>query len=189
MNLNDYQQDAVSTAQYPVSTSDFDESQTALIYQALWMAGFVGNICNQVKKMLRDDNGVLTEDRKQVLDKLIDSAIQSLGWLGQSINKESNVSEKLNLDECIGLCYTSLGLIGEAGEFCDKAKHLMETDDEETIIKIKEDLCDELGDVEWYVASSAKELDRKLDSICEDNLAKLKDREERNVIQGSGNNR
>ncbi len=189
MNLNEYQEKASSTAQYPISTFKLDTSHEGLIYQTMWMAGFVGNICNQVKKLIRDDNGVLTSDRKEKLDTLVDEAIQALNWIGQSLNNESNLSERLDMSECIGICYTTLGLMGESGELCDDAKDLIETKDEEEIQTIRSNLRDELGDVAWYVATTAKELDRKLDSICEANLAKLKSRRERDMISGDGDHR
>jgi len=50
-------------------------------------------------------------------------------------------------------------------------------------------LIKELGDVLWYVAAAAKELDTTLAEVARTNLAKLKDRSERDALQGSGDNR
>jgi NTP pyrophosphatase (non-canonical NTP hydrolase) len=47
----------------------------------------------------------------------------------------------------------------------------------------------ELGDVLWYISALARDLDIDLDTIAQMNLQKLKDRQERNQIQGSGDNR
>ena len=47
----------------------------------------------------------------------------------------------------------------------------------------------ELGDVLWYCAMIAKEVDINLGRIMEDNLDKLADRKARNRLQGDGDNR
>ncbi len=47
----------------------------------------------------------------------------------------------------------------------------------------------ELGDVLWYMAQVATELDLTLDEIAEYNIAKLMDRLERGKIKGDGDNR
>ena len=47
----------------------------------------------------------------------------------------------------------------------------------------------ELGDVLWYIAQVATELDLSLDDIAEHNIAKLYDRLERGKIRGDGDNR
>ena len=67
------------------------------------------------------------------------------------------------------LTYPALGLCGEAGECAA--------------------LAAELGDVLWYMAQLATEAGLDLDSIAEDNLAKLLSRKERGALQGSGDSR
>lgn len=47
----------------------------------------------------------------------------------------------------------------------------------------------ELGDVMWMVAGITDELGWSLEEICRENLSKLADRKERNVIDGDGDNR
>lgn len=50
-DFNEYQQIAHSTAIYP--------PETGLYYTALGLAGEAGELCNKVKKILRDKGGVL----------------------------------------------------------------------------------------------------------------------------------
>ncbi len=50
-------------------------------------------------------------------------------------------------------------------------------------------LIKELGDVLWFVAQMATELDIEFEEVAEKNLAKLEDRQKRGVIKGSGDNR
>jgi NTP pyrophosphatase (non-canonical NTP hydrolase) len=47
----------------------------------------------------------------------------------------------------------------------------------------------ELGDVLWYVARAAAELDVHPSDVAKDNIEKLKSRKERNVLGGSGDER
>ena len=53
----------------------------------------------------------------------------------------------------------------------------------------REALKAELGDVLWYLAQVATELDLSLQDIADANLAKLFDRLERGKIKGDGDNR
>ncbi|MFB6203083.1 MAG: nucleoside triphosphate pyrophosphohydrolase family protein [Candidatus Nanohaloarchaea archaeon] len=81
------------------------------------------------------------------------------------------------------LSYLALGVTGEAGEVAEKIKkHIRDDRDLEELEK-------ELGDVLWYLARLADELGASLDGIAERNLEKLKDRKEREKIQGSGDDR
>lgn len=61
MNFTEYQTKARSTAIYP-------ETHT-IIYPALGLAGEVGEVCEKIKKAIRDDGGVFTEDRRNELTK------------------------------------------------------------------------------------------------------------------------
>ena len=72
------------------------------------------------------------------------------------------------------LFHLALGLAGETGEVMEK---------------LKEDLKKELGDVLWYLAVFADHLDIKLQDIADLNLQKLADRQRRNKLSGSGDNR
>ena len=52
-----------------------------------------------------------------------------------------------------------------------------------------DELAKELGDVLWYVAQIATELDTDLETVARENLMKLEDRQNRGVLGGSGDNR
>ena len=83
-----------------------------------------------------------------------------------------------------GLEYTALGLASEAGEFAGKVKKMIrdKTYDTEAMIA-------ELGDVLWYVARAAAELDVHLSDVAKDNIEKLKSRQDRGKLGGSGDER
>ena len=74
--------------------------------------------------------------------------------------------------EIAGLTYTVLGLNGEAGEVAEKIKKALR-DDDGVISEAKTyELAKELGDVLWYVAETASQLNLSLGQIAEINVEK-----------------
>ena len=85
--------------------------------------------------------------------------------------------------------YPTLGLCGEAGEVADKVKKVLRDRDGVFDTEVLQSLALELGDVLWYVAQLATELELDLETIAAANLEKLRSRAARNVISGSGDDR
>jgi NTP pyrophosphatase (non-canonical NTP hydrolase) len=88
-----------------------------------------------------------------------------------------------------GLAYATLGLVGEAGEVAEKVKKILR--DKQGILdaETKQALQKELGDVLWYLAAIATELDLSLDDVALMNQQKLQSRKLRNALSGNGDNR
>lgn len=55
MNFKEYQEKAIQTAIYPDSAN--------IIYPALGLVNEAGEVAGKIKKMIRDDNFVLTDER------------------------------------------------------------------------------------------------------------------------------
>ena len=87
------------------------------------------------------------------------------------------------------LAYPALGLAGEAGEVAEHAKKAIRGDAGKVSDERRAAMSKELGDVLWYVAQLASELDLSLDDIAKQNLEKLFSRQERGVLSGSGDDR
>ena len=86
--------------------------------------------------------------------------------------------------------YPALGLAGEAGETADKIKKVLRGDDGGVLTDEKrEAVAMEIGDVLWYCATLANDLGYDLDTIAHMNYLKLKSRQERGKLSGSGDNR
>ena len=88
----------------------------------------------------------------------------------------------------LGDIYAAMGLAGEVGELLNKMKKVLRGDYGEGGLD-KAIVEDELGDVLWYMTALADEYGLSLEDVARRNLMKLKDRQERDVIKGSGDNR
>lgn len=84
-----------------------------------------------------------------------------------------------------GQVYTVLGEAGETGEIAEKLKKAIREDDPEYI----EEMRAEVGDVLWYLSQICEEFDWELGTIADENLAKLQDRQERDQLTGTGDDR
>ncbi len=85
--------------------------------------------------------------------------------------------------------YPTLGLVGEAGEVAEKIKKVLRDGEGKITEEKKNELNKELGDVLWYLANLSVELGLSLEEVALNNLEKLKSRQERNQLHGSGDNR
>ncbi|MFH1657499.1 MAG: nucleoside triphosphate pyrophosphohydrolase family protein [bacterium] len=85
--------------------------------------------------------------------------------------------------------YPTLGLVGETGEIAEKIKKVLRDDAGVVSEEKKQEIAKELGDVLWYLAQLATELKLSLEEIVSLNINKLKSRQERGELSGSGDNR
>lgn len=83
--------------------------------------------------------------------------------------------------------YTVLGLTNEAGEVAGKWKKYLR--DRPPMSEVREQVTGEAGDVLWYLARTLDELDISFSDVVEHNLTKLRDRQARGVLGGSGDKR
>ena len=86
-DLTSYQKWTQSTAIYT----------NPIIYPSLELAGEVGEVCNQVKKIYRDDDGVVTPKRKQDLEKELGDCLWALARLIDDLGLDFNKVKELNV--------------------------------------------------------------------------------------------
>jgi len=87
MRLSDYQQRSRATAVYPQAGDN-------LLYPTLGLCGEAGEVAEKVKKMVRDDGGVLSDERRAALSKELGDVL----WYVAQLATEA----ELDLDEIAG---------------------------------------------------------------------------------------
>lgn len=96
MKLDDYQERALASAIYPERTTG---SKIAIVYCALGLAEEAGESAGKIKKMLRDNDGVLDDDIRHRLSRELGDVLWYLAALAREIGlKLSDVAET-NLDK------------------------------------------------------------------------------------------
>ncbi|MDP9249352.1 MAG: nucleoside triphosphate pyrophosphohydrolase family protein [bacterium] len=96
-----------------------------------------------------------------------------------------------NYEEKYKIIYPVLGLGNEAGEVMGKVKKWLRGDDGVGVLsdERRQALKEEMGDVFWYLAVLARDLDLTLEEIADVNIKKLESRQARGTIKGDGDNR
>ena len=74
------------------------------------------------------------------------------------------------------ITYPALGLVGEAGEVANKVKKIVRDGEDNMPSDWKEQLASEIGDVLWYCAALASDLNMSLGVIAAQNKEKLEAR-------------
>jgi NTP pyrophosphatase (non-canonical NTP hydrolase) len=95
------------------------------------------------------------------------------------------VEKKILTKDQERLVENTLGLVGEAGEVAEKMKKLVR----DSTRFSNEEIMKELGDVVFYATALGNIYGRGLQEILELNIQKLDDRQKRNKLRGSGDNR
>ena len=91
MNLNDYQERAAQTAVYP--------ADVGLAYTTLGLAGEAGELSNKVKKVYRDDAGILTTEARWKLADELGDVLWYVAAVASEIGIELQTVSELNLSK------------------------------------------------------------------------------------------
>lgn len=78
MNFKEYQKLSRKTAIYPNKDNNF-------VYATLGLVGEAGEVAEKIKKIFRDNNGILDEERKQVLKKELGDVLWYLAQLSTEL--------------------------------------------------------------------------------------------------------
>lgn len=89
MTLDEYQNHALETAIYP--------KQYKIIYPALGITGEAGECSDKVKKVIRDNNGEFTDDRKREIAKEIGDVLWYCAALAHDIGYTLNEVGEMNV--------------------------------------------------------------------------------------------
>ena len=92
--------------------------------------------------------------------------------------------------------YMFLNLVGEVGEFASKVakairkeENCIEYNDLGVTVTNNEELQKEAGDILWQLSGLCTVMGWNLEDIAQQNIDKLASRQQRNMIDGSGDNR
>ena len=91
MTLNEYQRKALETAVYP--------QEYKVIYPALGLTGEAGECSDKVKKVIRDNNGKFTVEKKVEIAKEIGDVLWYCATLANDIGFDLETIGQMNYDK------------------------------------------------------------------------------------------
>jgi len=92
MTFGEYQLESKKTALYPNQGSNF-------IYPVLGLAGESGEVSEKIKKIIRDDNGVVTEEKRQEIKKELGDVLWYVAQLCTEFNLNMEDVAKTNIEK------------------------------------------------------------------------------------------
>lgn len=92
MNFSDYQKETKKTAVYPVVGKSF-------VYPTLGLLGEAGEIAEKIKKIFRDENQELTEEKRDLLKKELGDVLWYLSQLATELGLDLQEVAEYNLDK------------------------------------------------------------------------------------------
>ena len=100
MKFDEYQKFTATVAQYPRTVAELNpDTNVGLLYIALGLCGEVGELANKIKKVLRDDNGVLTDEKREFLKKESGDALWYWARLCEEIGVTCNTVAVDNVEK------------------------------------------------------------------------------------------
>jgi len=90
MDLNQYQNSALKTAIYPNQGQNFS-------YPALGLMGEAGEVADKLKKVIRDNDGVLTDPVRDAVAKELGDCMWYLAVLANELDYDLNTIAEDNL--------------------------------------------------------------------------------------------
>jgi NTP pyrophosphatase (non-canonical NTP hydrolase) len=94
MRLSDYQERSRATAVYPGAGDN-------LLYPTLGLCGEAGEVAEKVKKMVRDDRGVLSDERRAALSKELGDVLWYVAQLATEAELDLEAIAAENLEKLL----------------------------------------------------------------------------------------
>lgn len=92
MDFSDFQARSRETAVYPQAGDN-------LLYPTLGLCGEAGEVAEKVKKMIRDDDGALSDERRAALSKELGDVLWYVAQLATEAGLDLDVVAAANLDK------------------------------------------------------------------------------------------
>ncbi len=117
-------------------------------------------------------------------DMVIEAAIYK-----EAVDDFVDLAKLDDVAKMLSVFYATTGLAGEAGEVANKVKKILRDNRGVIDDEIRQKVLGELGGVAWYLTAVSAEFDLSLTDVLEYNFNQIKDRQERDVLHGDGDNR
>jgi len=184
-----YQNTIRPTAIYANVNNGARAHSARLTMAALDLCVHAGAIADKSKKVVRDDNGTLTDEKRDFIAARAEAAVNA----AEAVVRAETAVPLPDLapeDEvtALKLSYLALGLCGESSEVAEKIVAVLENGGTLTD-EARRGIISEVGDTLWYLTRLVDELGSHMGEVARSNLDKVTSRRARGVSQGSGDDR
>jgi hypothetical protein len=179
MNLQKYQSLALQTAIYPNVGNN-------TLYPALGLCGESGELCEKLKKIQRDKGGIISEEDKTLLLKEVGDVCWYLAAIYSELRMQLPDTDLIIEDEegqrpsipilCLWVSVSSGVIASDASPYSGLPINTLS-------------IIETTGILIVSLAGICQSLGSNLPVVLEANIAKLQSRQERGVLQGSGDTR
>jgi len=107
MNFEEYQKKSRKTAIYPKAGENF-------IYPTLGITGEAGEVAEKIKKVLRDKNGVMNDESREMIKKELGDVLWYISQLATELGLKLDDIAKSNIEKL--LSRLERGKIGGSGD-------------------------------------------------------------------------
>lgn len=106
MRISEYQELAIQTAIYPQAY--------AVFYPALGLAGEAGEVANKIKKVFRDDGGMVSEEKRTQLKAELGDCLWYLAGLARDLGVSLEEAAQENIAKLMSR--KERGVLGGSGD-------------------------------------------------------------------------
>lgn len=194
MNLKEYQEKARSTAVYHVG-EDYDVD-ISMIYPGLGLVGECGEVVEKVKKLYRDDNGKLTDARKEAIKKELGDCCWYLSNICSDTNNDLQICYEMknssHTQRVRRMEWPQLVLhMSRYASFVAESLEMWYYDhDCNALARLKFiSICRNITEIFICIEELACRCDCTLEDIYVGNIEKLLSRQARGKVKGDGDDR
>lgn len=190
MDLREYQESARSTAIYGKARV------SNMIYPALGIVGECGEVVDKIKKMIRDDNCEITEDRKNGIEKELGDCFWYLANICCETNHDLSMMRAMRITSefqrmrNIPLPRIALSLSHYASLLAASLEDWHYNKDGRTNYRDNyTDIPHHISSIIVCIEEIARRFDLTIKDICETNILKLTERKRKGTLKGDGDDR
>lgn len=92
MDFNQYQEKSRKTAIYPEQGKNF-------IYPTLGLVGEAGEVAEKIKKVIRDDNGIVNEEKQQLIKKELGDVLWYIAQICTELDLSMDEVAEFNIEK------------------------------------------------------------------------------------------